>query len=254
MSGNWIGAFHLFRREVTRFTKILVDTTVSPVVSNLLYLIIFSVAFTGKKVLGVDYIQFLAPGLITLTLINSSFSNPSFALVISKFSGTISDLLISPLTGTQIASAYIGAAMVRALITATLTFISILFFTHLSVFNFPFLIIGALLTSCFFGALGVVFGYFAKQFDSLTMITTFVITPMSFLGGVFYPISSLPEPWKTVSLFNPMLYFIDFIRYSILGVSYTDHLISLSVCLGANMIMLPLAIFLFNQRKRLTIN
>ncbi len=253
MTGNWVGTYHLFRREVTRFTKILIDTTVSPVISNILYLIIFSVAFTGKKVLGVEYVDFLASGLITMTLINSSFSNPAFALVIAKFSGTIADLLIAPFTGAQIAISYIGAAVVRALVTALITFIAILFFTHLTIHSIFFVILAALLTSCFFGTLGVIFGYYARQFDSLTMITTFIITPMTFLGGVFYPISSLPEPWRTISLFNPMLYFIDFMRFSILGISYIEPQISISVAIISNIIMLPVAIFLFNQRKRLTL-
>ncbi|MFN8671227.1 MAG: ABC transporter permease [Candidatus Sericytochromatia bacterium] len=253
MAGNWIGAYHLFRREVTRFTKILVDTTVSPIVSNLLYLIIFSVAFTGRKVMGVEYVQFLASGLIPMTLINSSFSNPSFALVIAKFAGTINDLLISPLTGAQIALSYIGAAMVRALFTGLLTFIVILFFTHLSIHSIPLLILAALLTSAFFGTLGVVFGYFAKQFDSLTMISTFVMTPMSFLGGVFFNVALLGEPWRSISYINPMLYFIDLIRFSILGVSYIDPILSLSVAIISNIILLPFAIYLFNQRKGLII-
>lgn len=249
---NWYGAYQLFRREVTRFRKIIVDTTISPVVSNLLYLIIFSMAVQGREVFGVPYIQFLAPGLITMTLINSSFSNPSFALVISKFSGTISDLLIAPFTGAQIVSAYVGAAMVRALVTALATLIVILFFTHITVAH-PFLaIISALMTSLFFGTLGMIFGYYAKQFENLTMITTFVMTPMSFLGGVFYPINNLAQPWSTISLFNPMLYFIDFFRYAILNIHYVNPSISFSVALISNLVLFPFAIFLFTKGKRLT--
>ncbi|MFN4149361.1 MAG: ABC transporter permease [Candidatus Sericytochromatia bacterium] len=249
---NWYGAYNLFRREVTRFRKIIIDTTVSPVISNLLYLIIFNMAVQGREVLGVPYIQFLAPGLITMTIINSSFSNPSFAMVISKFSGTITDLLIAPFTGAQIVSAYVGAAMVRALVTALATLVVILFFTHLSVAH-PFLaILSALMTSLFFGTLGMIFGYFAKQFENLTMITTFVMTPMSFLGGVFYPISNLAEPWATISLFNPMLYFIDFFRYAVLNVNYVSPYISFSVAFISNLLLFPLAIFLFTKGKRLT--
>lgn len=249
---NWIGSYNLFRREVTRFSKIIVDTTVSPVVSNLLYLIIFNIAVSGREVNGISYIQFLAPGLITMTLINSSFSNPSFALIISKFSGTITDILIAPLTGAQIVLAYVGAAIVRAIVTALATLIVILMFTHLGIHNIGLAIIGALMTSFFFGTVGVIFGYFAKQFDNLTLMTTFIMTPMSFLGGVFYPVSNLTEPWKTVSLFNPMLYFIDFFRYSVLGVHFVDPKISFSVGILANLIVFPLAIYLFTKGKRLT--
>ncbi len=249
---NWSGALSLFRRETTRFRKIMIDTLFSPVISNLLYLIIFNVAVSGREVFGVPYIQFLAPGLISMTLINSSFSNPSFALVIAKFSGTISDLLIAPITGAQIVCAYVGAAMVRAMITALATLLIILMFTHLFVNNIALAIIAALLTSCFFGTIGVIFGYFAKQFENLTLITTFIMTPMSFLGGVFYPINTLPEPWKTVSLFNPMLYFIDFFRFSILGISYVSPATSFIVCLLANVVLFPIAIFLFTKGKRLT--
>lgn len=249
---NWYGAFHLFRREVTRFSKIIIDTTVSPVVSNLLYLIIFNVAVSGREVDGVKYIQFLAPGLITMTLINSAFSNPSFALIIAKFSGTISDILIAPLSGMQIVFAYVGAAIVRALVTATATFCVILLFTHLSIYNLPLTIVSAIMTAFFFGTLGVIFGYFAKQFDKLTMMTTFIMTPMSFLGGVFYPISNLPEPWRTISLFNPMLYFIDLVRFSILGKSYVEPSYSFMVAFLANILLFPVAIYFFSKGKRLT--
>ena len=155
---NWYGAYNLFRREVIRFKKIIIDTTVSPIVSNLLYLIIFNVAVAGREVSGISYIQFLAPGLITMTLINSSFSNPAFALIISKFSGTISDLLIAPLRGDQIVFAYVGAAVVRALFTAFITFIVIfLLFAHLTVHNIYLVLIGSILTSCFFGSFSLVF-------------------------------------------------------------------------------------------------
>jgi ABC-2 type transport system permease protein len=250
---NWQGTYHLFRREVTRFRKIIIDTTVSPVVSNLLYLIIFNIAVSGGQAYpGVSYIQFLAPGLITMTLINSSFSNPAFALIISKFSGTIMDILIAPFTGVQIVVSYVGAAIVRALFTAVVTLIVILFFTHLPVYNIPLAILGALLTSFFFGTLGVIFGYYARQFDNLTMMTTFIMTPMSFLGGVFYPVGRLTEPWRTISLFNPMLYFIDFMRFSILGVSHINPLTSLSVGIIANLIIFPMAIYMFTKGKRLT--
>lgn len=250
---NWYGASQLFRREVTRFSKILVDTTVSPIISNLLYLIVFSVALAERKINGVSYIQFLAPGLICMTLINSSFSNPSFAFVIAKFAGTIMDLLISPLTGIQIVLAYVGAAIVRALFTASLTLMVILFFTHIDLYSLPMTIMTAVLTSFFFGTMGVIFGYMAKQFDSLTVITTFVMTPMSFLGGVFYPISTLPPFWKSVSLFNPMFYFIDLFRYSVIGTYTIEPSISLVIAILSNLIIFPLAVYLFTKGKRLTL-
>ncbi|MBC7473211.1 MAG: ABC transporter permease [Candidatus Sericytochromatia bacterium] len=250
---NWYGAYNLFRRETTRFRKIIIDTTVSPIISNVLYLIIFNVAVSGRQVQGVDYIKFLAPGLITLTLINSAFSNPSFALVIAKFSGSISDILIAPLTGTQIVLAYVGAAMVRALVTAFATLLVILLFTHLNVEHIGLAILGAFLTSFFFGTLGAIFGYFAKQFDSMTMMTTFIMTPMSFLGGVFYPVSALKGIWQTVSRFNPMLYFIDLMRYSFIDKEFIPHNISLTVAILANVIIFPLAIYLFTKGKRLTV-
>lgn len=251
--GNWYGAYSLFRREATRFRKIIVDTTVSPIVSNLLYLIIFNVAVSGRHVDGVEYIQFLAPGLVTMTLINSSFSNPSFALVIAKFSGTITDILIAPLSGAQIVLAYVGAAMVRALVTAAATLIVILLFTHLSVAHLGLAILGAFLTSFFFGTLGVIFGYFAKQFDSMTMMTTFVMTPMSFLGGVFYPISSLDGVWKSISLINPMLYFIDLMRYSFIDRQFINHNTSLLIAIVTNLVLFPFAMYLFSKGKRLTV-
>jgi len=163
------------------------------------------------------------------------------------------DLLISPLNGIQIVLAYVCAATIRAIFTATLTLIVILFFTHIDLYNLPMTIIVAILTSFFFGTLGVIFGYLAKQFDSLTVITTFVMTPMSFLGGVFYPVSTLPPFWKTLSFFNPMFYFIDLFRYSVIGIYTIEPIISLLIAVVSNLLLFPLAVYLFTKGKRLTI-
>jgi len=250
---NWYGGYNLFRREVFRFRKIIIDTVISPVISNLLYILVFSLAISGKKVMGVDYIVFLAPGLIAMNLIMGSFSGASYSLVMSKVNGTVIDLLIVPLTGTQIVLAYLGASIVRALVTGTLTFFVIMIFAKITIYSPLLAILAAILTSSFFGSIGIIVGYFAKYFENINMLLTFIITPMSFLGGVFYSVENLPKHWGVITLFNPMFYFIDLFRFSIIGVSHVNPIISFSIAILSNLIIIPFAILLFTKGKKLSV-
>jgi len=241
----------LYLREVRRFTKIWKDTIVSPVVSTVLFLAIFGVVMGDRFVGEVNYLAFMYAGLLTMTIIQSSFANPSFALVISKNIGTITDLQITPLTNLQIGIAYATAGATRAICTLALTIaVTIYFIPNFTVLHPLLAIVGMLLTGVQFGALGVMFGLYAKNFDSLPFITSFIMQPMIFLGGVFYPISTLPAPWDMVSMWNPLHHNINFLRYATLGTTDADPMLSLGVIAGCTLVFIGLMLYMLHTRLR----
>ncbi|MCG3772129.1 MAG: Inner membrane transport permease YadH [Nitrosomonadaceae bacterium] len=220
----------LYAREVKRFQKIWMDTVFSPIVSTILFLSVFGIVAGGQEIGGLPYVLFIYVGLLSMNIVNSSFSNPAFALVIGKNTGTIVDLQLAPLRPWSIGVAYALAALTRALLTIGLAVLVTGWFIPELGINNPFLLLLAFsLTALEFGMLGVTFGMWAKGFESLTFMTTFVMQPMIFLAGVFYPIANLPAPWDTVSAFNPLHHNINLLRYAVTGYSDGNPMISLVV-------------------------
>jgi ABC-2 type transport system permease protein len=215
------GMWALYAREVKRFQKIWMDTIFNPIVSIGLYLAVFGVIAGDRFVSGVPYLTFIYVGLLSMNLINASLSNPSFALIISKNLGTIVDLQIAPIAPWRVGLAYALAALTRSIITLAIGIILTIWFIPMSAITNPLLLIGAIvMTGIQFGMIGVTFGMWAKNFEALTFMTTFVMQPMIFLAGVFYPIDSLPTPWNVVSQFNPLHHNINLLRYAATG--YAD--------------------------------
>jgi ABC-2 type transport system permease protein len=230
---NLIPILALVAREVKRFQKIWLDTVMSPIMSMVLFLAVFGLVTAGREIEGIAYLAFVYTGLLTMTMVNASFSNPTFALVISKNVGTFMDLQITPVPAWGIGLAYAGAATVRAVLTAVIAALATIWFVPISGIANPLLLIAAiLLIGLAFGQLGVIFGMYAKNFEALTFVMTFVIQPMIFLAGTFYPISELPGIWYKVSLFNPMHHAVNLTRYSITGFADSNPMISLAVMLG----------------------
>lgn len=236
----------LYAREVKRFQKIWMDTVFSPIVSMGLYLAVFGIVLHGRQIGDFSYLAFIYTGLLSMVLVNGSFSNPGFSLIIAKNVGTIVDLQVAPISTWQIGVAYALAALTRGLITLliaggfTIWFIPGMHIVH------PILFIIALLLNGFvFGLLGVAFGMWAKGFESLTFMTTFILQPMIFLAGVFYPVSDLPAPWNFISLFNPIHHTVNLVRYSLLGYQDVSYLVSLSVNIA-------LAVVLFASMQFIT--
>jgi ABC-2 type transport system permease protein len=212
----------LYAREVKRFQKIFLDTVFSPIVSLSLYLAVFGVV-TGNRIVAenVNYIAFVYAGLLCMNMVNSSFANPGFALIISKQLGSIIDLQITPIKSWQIGIAYALAALTRGIITlAIAVFVTIWFVPGMHILHPLQFIPALLLTGFIYGSIGVIFGMWGKNFEFLTVVTTFILQPMIFLAGVFYPITSLPQPWSTLSEFNPIHHSVNLIRYTLLG--YAD--------------------------------
>ncbi len=220
----------LYAREVKRFQKIWLDTIFSPIVSMILYLAVFGVVTGTQTIDGHTYLSFVYSGLLGMIMVNSCFSNPSFALIIAKNVGNIVDLQVAPIKPWKIGIAYSAAALTRGFFTICFSALLTAWFVPGLTLLHPFYLIGViLLNGLVFGMMGVVFGMWAKNFEALTFITTFVLQPMIFLAGVFYPVANLPAPWSTISLFNPLHHTINLVRYSFLGYADVNPLISIAV-------------------------
>ncbi len=220
----------LYAREVKRFQKIWIDTVFSPIVSVGLYLGVFGVVAAGRSIGTVPYISFVYAGLLAMMIVNSSFSNPSFALVIAKNVGNIIDLQLVPIQPWRIGISYALAALTRSILTLCIAVAATIWFIPGPYFSHPlYLLLALFLTGLEFGMLGVIFGFLAQNFENLTFMTTFVMQPMLFLSGVFYPISTLPGVWSKASLFNPIHHNVNLLRYGITGYSDFNPLWSLLI-------------------------
>lgn len=222
-----IGFATIFKREIARFLKVVVQTVITPFVSSFLYLLIFGVSLGSQMAShqGVSYLSFLIPGLMMMGLINNAFQNSSSSIVSSKFSGDLEDLRVAPVTDQEIIWGMSLAALVRGSIVATITyFVGALFIlfqqgqwlviVHPLITLF-FLLLGGLI----FGNIGISVAFWAKTFDQLSAFSAFILLPLTYLGGVFLSVEHLHPFWQIVSKFNPLFYLINGFRYGILGVS-----------------------------------
>jgi len=239
-SVNWIGVYTLFKREVMRFFKIYLQTILGPALTTLLFLIIFSMALgrASKLVQDIPFLEFLAPGLIIMAMIQNAFGNTSSSLLSAKVAGNIIDLLLPPLTAVEFASAFLAGAICRGLFVGASVSLLVLFFVPLKIYN-PFTLIYFSILSCsFMGLLGLITGIWASKFDHVAAITNFIVTPLSLLSGTFYSITILPKNFYLMSQLNPFFYMIDGFRFSMIG--YADS----NIYLGG-IILLVLNIFLY---------
>ncbi len=216
---NFIGFRTLFVKEIRRFSKVWLQTVLSPLVTTCLYFLVFGVALGSrlKTVEGVPYIQFVIPGLMTLAMVNAAFFNSSSSLFQSKINGTSVDLMVAPMGALEILFAYVGAAMLRAHIVGLLVYLVAYFFTSLIPVSWLWTLYFTLTVSACFSMVGILAAVFSVKFDHLAIIPNFILSPLTFLGGVFYSIRMLPEPWSQVSAANPILYMVGGLRASILG-------------------------------------
>ena len=229
----------LYGREVARFRKLWLDTIFSPIVSVALYLSVFGIITGGQMIGGLPYLTFVYIGLVSMALINSSFANPAFALIIAKNVGTIVDLQLVPLRPWLVSVAFALAAATRAVVTLVVTVLLTIWFIPNLTIAHPLIALGlVVLTGLEFGLLGVSFGMPAKNFEALTFMTTFVMQPMIFLAGVFYPISQLPGIWSKVALFNPIHHTINLLRWSATGYTDVGPGISVLVMIGTIVVLL----------------
>lgn len=239
---NWAGLRTLYLKEVRRFIKVQMQTIWAPAASSLLFLFIFTVALgrQGRTILGVPYADFLAPGLIIMTMIQNSFANTSSSILIAKVQGTIIDLMMPPLSSAELILAFIGGAITRAIAVGLAIAAAMmlapnvhLHLSHAWAIGY-FGVMGAMLL----GLVGLLTGLWAEKFDHAATITNFVIQPLAFLSGTFYLLNQLPGGWRTFSQLNPVHFLIDGFRYGFIGLADSDvmtgviMLFLLNLCLG----------------------
>src|SRR3990172_4096038 len=228
---NLVGLYTLFCKEVLRFGKVLLQTLIAPVITALLYLLVFGHVFEGRVQAfdGVSYTMFLVPGLVMMSVIQNAFANSSSSLIQSKVTGNIVFMMLTPLSHLEFFLAFVLAAVVRAVLVGAGVYLVALVFTTVPVKHPGFILLFMLLSSASLGALGVIAGIWAEKFDQLAGFQNFIILPLSFLSGVFYSIHSLPGFWQKLSPFNPFFYMIDGFRYGFFGVSDIAPSVSLAV-------------------------
>jgi len=227
----WIAYLTIARKEIMRFTRIWVQTIVPPVVMVALYFIIFG-NLIGQRIGDMDgmpYIDFIMPGLVMMSIITNSYANVVSSFYGAKYSRHIEEMQVAPVPNLVILLGFVTGGVVRGLsVGVAVTLVSLLF-TEFSIHN-PFIVLlVALLTSCLFAMAGLINAIFANSFDDISIVPTFVLTPLTYLGGIFYSIKLLPEFWQQVSLGNPILYMVNSFRYGFRGVSDIDPMTALLV-------------------------
>lgn len=218
---NWIAFQTILVKEILRFIRIWPQTLLPPAITTALYFIIFGQIIGSRigEMDGFSYSEYIAPGLIMLTVINNSYSNVVSSFFGAKFQHYVEELQVSPISNLLIIAGYVAGGIARGLVVGIIVTIVTLFFTPISIHNFPLTIVIFLLTAAVFALAGFINAIFAKSFDDISIIPTFVLTPLTYLGGIFYSVSLLPGFWEKLSYFNPILYMVNGFRYSMLGIS-----------------------------------
>jgi ABC-2 type transport system permease protein len=245
MTAAQIRFFSLLRREVSRFLKIKRQTVGAPLLETFLYISVFGAALGSRidELHGIDYVVFVIPGLVMMAWAINAFANNSSSILQQKFQRAIDDQLSSPASPLELQMAFSLGGFLRGMLVATLTCAAAFVLVDLPVEHVFVLIPALLLVGFFFAQLGVLVGVRAEQFDDVSFAQTFVLQPLIFLGGVFYSASLLPEPFQTLTHFNPVYYMINLVRYGFLG--YTEANVAVSLSL---LTLATLALFALNQR------
>jgi ABC-2 type transport system permease protein len=231
---NRVGFQTLLAKETRRFLRVPGQTLAQPVVTTSLYFLVFGYALGGRvrELDGVPYVRFIVPGLIMLALIQNAFLNTASSLFIAKVQGTIVDLLVAPLGVADLVIAFTLAAVIRGLLVGGIVWLVAGLFTGLSVAHPLWMLTFAVLVAATFGLLGLAVAIWSDQFEQLNLIPTFIITPLTFLGGVFYSARMLPEPWAAITRANPILYMVEGLRYGVLGASNSSPWLGLAITGG----------------------
>jgi len=205
---NAIACYTLFRKEIARFVKVWLQTVLAPIVTALLYLLVFGHVLEGRVEVfdGVSYTAFLIPGLLMMTVIQNAFANTSSSLIQSKVMGSLIFILLPPFSAFEMFLAYVGAAIVRGIAVGVGVFLLAVFYVKVPIDNFFIVMLFAILGSYVMGALGLIAGMLAEKFDQIAAFQSFLIMPLTFLSGVFYSINSLPPIWQALSKWNPFFY------------------------------------------------
>jgi ABC-2 type transport system permease protein len=250
---NFNGIRAIYKFEMNRTRRTLMQSVISPVLSTSLYFIVFGTAIGSRmgEIDGVSYGAFIIPGLLMLSLLSESISNASFGIFFPKFSGTIYEVLSAPVSPLEIITSYVGAAATKSLIIGTLILLTARLFVDYSIAHPFWMLAFLLLTALTFSLFGFIIGIWANDFQQLQVIPLMVITPLTFLGGAFYSINMLPEPWQTLTLFNPVVYLINGFRWAFYGVADVHMGVSLGMTLMFLLICLTAVWWIFRTGYRI---
>lgn len=250
---NWYGTYTLFIREVRRFLKVYHQTLIAPVVSALIFLSIFTLALGGRehKIYDIPYIDFAGYGLIIMTIIQNAFSNSSSSLIMARVLGYINDILMTPLGGMEIVLSYTLGALVRGLMVGFLLTLVLWFIIDFRIHSIGLLVFYVFGACILLANLGIISSIITDNFDQNSAVTSYIITPLSFLSGTFFSIHQLPEWLKTINLVNPFFYIIDGFRYSLIGFSDGSINVGIIVLTIANTIIITLNVGIINSGWKL---
>jgi ABC-2 type transport system permease protein len=250
---NLHGIWAIYRFEMARSLRTVWQSLIGPVLTTSLYFIVFGGAIGSRmqSVDGVGYGSFIVPGLIMLSLLTQSVGNASIGIYFPKFTGTIFELLSAPISAMELVLGYVGAAATKSVVIGAIILATSAFFVPVVVMHPAAMIAFLLLTSIAFSLFGFILGIWAKSFEQLNFVPLLLITPLTFLGGSFYSIDMLPQPWRTVSLFNPVVYLVSGFRWSFFGKGDVDIAVSLGVTLGFLVVCLAIIAWIFKSGWRL---
>ena len=250
---NRHGVWAIYIYELIRFKRTIWQSLVTPVITTSLYFVVFGAAIGARmsEVEGVSYGSFIVPGLMLLAVLTESLTTSAFSIYMPRFVGTIYEILSAPLSALEIVLAYVGATASKAIILAIIILVTSTLFVPLQVLHPVWMIAFLLLTAATFSLFGFIIGILAKNFEQLSFVPALVITPLTFLGGAFYTIDILPPLWRTISLFNPMVYLISGFRWSFYGISDVSVSVSLSMTLVFFLSGLAVVAWIFRTGYRL---
>ncbi|MCJ8313113.1 MAG: ABC transporter permease [Saccharospirillaceae bacterium] len=246
---NWIAFLTIVKKEIRRYTRIWMQTLLPPAITMVLYFIIFGNLIGSRigEMGGFDYMAFIVPGLIMMAIITNSYGNVAASFYSTKFQRNIEELLVAPVSNQIILSGYVIGGASRGMAVGVIVTILSMFFTKLQIHNIFVILAVSMLTAIVFSMAGFINAMLANSFDDISIIPTFVLTPLTYLGGVFYSISMLPPFWQVVSQFNPVLYMVNAFRYGILGVSDVNIWFSFAMLGMFAVILYTVCLYLLNK-------
>lgn len=241
------GCWTLFKRETHRFMKVKMQTIAAPVLTAILYLLVFRYALGDRNVPGmdVDYFTFLIPGLVMMSMLQNAFANTSSSIITGKVMNVHIYLLMAPLSAVEAVAAFLAASVVRAMLVGSVILATLYPFVDIGIAHLWMILLYGICGSILMGALGLVGGMWAKKFDDLALINNFMIMPLTFLSGVFYSVHQLPEFWQQVNRANPFFYLIDGFRFGFLGVGDTNPATAAVVVVNATFVAILLCWYLW---------
>lgn len=246
---NFIAYKTILIKEILRFSRIWLQTIIPPAITMGLYFIIFG-QLIGSQLNDIDgysYMDYIVPGLIVMSIITNSYSNVVSSFYGTKFHHHIEELLVSPIANITIIAGYISGGIARGLLVGIIVTLVSLFFTQISIHSYAITLLVGVLTATLFSLAGLINAIFAKSFDDITIIPNFVLTPLTYLGGVFYSIEMLPEFWQNVSLINPVLYMVNAFRMGMLGVSDASLSFAIFIIFGFILVLTSICLWLLHK-------